>query len=388
MPRLQRLLPGLAAFGLVLVAGRAPAQTTSTSTLALAMPNSVERPDRVDDTLGLNTINHRDCVNDNAMDFKVTTTNLGGNHIEAWVGNTDCSVQMARTDGSCWQVQSVDGAASLTLPIQVRAIVGHHKPGETNAWPDAAPATDCEDATSDLETSVTIYFLLVSSTSTTPSGFVPASYEIKYDLMGPDAPTNVSSGIGEDSLVVDFDASEGTDLNGYNLYCDPPPSGAAASADAGTTDSGAAGAGGASSSPTAAAGASNCPSSVLVEGATANDAYLCGKIESLAESGQTDDKLSNGQEYTVAVAAVDLYGNPGKLSAPVCATPEPVTGFYEAYRASGGKGGGGFCAIAAPARASLPWLSAIAALFAATTLRRRARPGRPGRPGRCGRSSS
>jgi hypothetical protein len=49
--------------------------------------------------------------------------------------------------------------------------------------------------------------------------------------------------------------------------------------------------------------------------------------------------------YSVAVAGVDHFKNPGDLSDVACEAPQLVRDFYEAYRLAGGQGGGGFCSI-------------------------------------------
>jgi hypothetical protein len=45
------------------------------------------------------------------------------------------------------------------------------------------------------------------------------------------------------------------------------------------------------------------------------------------------------------VAAVDIYENTGVLSTVACEVPQPITGFYKAYRDAGGTAGGGFCSF-------------------------------------------
>jgi hypothetical protein len=57
--------------------------------------------------------------------------------------------------------------------------------------------------------------------------------------------------------------------------------------------------------------------------------------------------LTDGDTYTMAVSAVDFFGNPGPPSVEQCATPMPVNDFYKLYREGGGTAGGGFCTIAA-----------------------------------------
>jgi hypothetical protein len=72
------------------------------------------------------------------------------------------------------------------------------------------------------------------------------------------------------------------------------------------------------------------------------------------------------------VAGVDDFFNSGNLSALACATPELVTGFFEAYRWSGGEAGGGFCAIGAGrSRLSAAGLALLALGLVARRVRRR-----------------
>jgi hypothetical protein len=78
--------------------------------------------------------------------------------------------------------------------------------------------------------------------------------------------------------------------------------------------------------------------------------------------------------YGVSVAGFDTFRNYGELSERVCGTPEPVTGFFEAYRDAGGKGGGGFCSIGggrAPALAGFAALSLLGLALRRRTSRRK-----------------
>jgi hypothetical protein len=85
--------------------------------------------------------------------------------------------------------------------------------------------------------------------------------------------------------------------------------------------------------------------------------------------------LTNGVRYALGVASVDEFYNSGNLSSLDCATPEPVTGFYEAYRAAGGEAGGGYCALgASPSRVLAGGVSLVA--LGLILRRLRARPSR------------
>ena len=150
-------------------------------------------------------------------------------------------------------------------------------------------------------------------------------------------------------------------INGFNVYCDPPPGDAAAVA-AGLE------------APDAGVGSAvSCgvpTSQVLVPEMLPppDPAYLCGSGQ---KTSQTADArgLVNGVPYNVAVAAFDTYANTGVLSTLQCQVPQPITGFYKAYRAAGGTAGGGFCSFSRT-RQPLP-LFALLAVVAGLGLRRR-----------------
>ena len=175
---------------------------------------------------------------------------------------------------------------------------------------------------------------------------------MSYDLVGPTPPTSVKAGIGEEAVVVTWKPSTSDEFLGtYGVYVDEAGGGG---------DPGAGGAGGASSDP--------CSSDVLIPGqiptGTANATTNASTTE--AEAGG----LQNGVLYAVGVASVDNFENPGALSTLSCATPENVTGFFEAYREAGGEGGGGFCSVgAAPSRLAAAFV-ALAALGLAVRRRR------------------
>jgi hypothetical protein len=168
-------------------------------------------------------------------------------------------------------------------------------------------------------------------------------WTFNYDLVGPQAPVNVSAGIGENVLVVSWSQADqvDTDLYQYQLLCDPPPN------SAGGAILGAAGYGGGDDGEQAY-DASDCYTSAFTPGATVSNSILttygCGTAQNTSTNAEAKP-LDNFTRYTIAVVAEDKYHNLGVISNLSCNTPEPVTDFYEAYRAAGGKGGGGFCSI-------------------------------------------
>jgi hypothetical protein len=92
--------------------------------------------------------------------------------------------------------------------------------------------------------------------------------------------------------------------------------------------------------------------------------------------------LTNSAVYSVAVSAVDAFGNPGPPSAQQCGSPQPVADFFGAYRGGGGNAGG-LCALEAVgmAQGSPVVLAGFGAALAAIARRRRRKP-RDGRGAR------
>jgi hypothetical protein len=194
--------------------------------------------------------------------------------------------------------------------------------------------------------------LLVDSNGRSPPGFTFPKWDAEFDLAGPEAPTAVTAGIGENRLVMSWSPADDTarqDTDGYYFFCDPPPG---------------------TGTPTVDGGTPSCGSPTLT------DENACGgALGGSVTSGQTS-ALTNGVSYAVAVAAQDLFKNYGPLSDSTCARPEPVTGFFEAYRDAGGQGGGGFCSIGAGRSSALAGFGALTLL--GLVLRRRVARARKG----------
>lgn len=183
---------------------------------------------------------------------------------------------------------------------------------------------------------------------------------------------------------------------GAGGFANPPPPGFGASAgtggcgggNTGGSCGGTSGAGGGGTSGSGGSGGScvdteltvdSCHSCTLEAAAKVgadppSAAYLCGTMAANGTRG-TAAVLSNDKTYAVAVAAFDAIGNEGPVSIARCATPEPVSDFYEQYRAAGGKGGGG-CSVQPWMRTNsliAPLAAAMASLALVLRRRRRAR---------------
>jgi MYXO-CTERM domain-containing protein len=71
--------------------------------------------------------------------------------------------------------------------------------------------------------------------------------------------------------------------------------------------------------------------------------FLCGTQDSATATSLTIDGLENNVEYTVAIVAIDFYGNPTGAFFTRTIVPKPVTDFWEDVHDRGGKIEGGFC---------------------------------------------
>jgi hypothetical protein len=324
-----------------------------------SVPNC--NPQDIDDRI--NWINRKDCSNDVLFTFTLAT---GGSsfatsailHVWAAKAGANCQESAQRDDGSCKQVfegrvYTGTGTQTVRAEVKARDIV---RP-TWDALTTQQDETVCDTGT-DETTIILQFFVLDTSGSVVGTG---TTFDASYDLIGPGPPSSVRAGIGEDALVVSWDESSSTEALGtYNVYADeagtaPPP------ADAGA---GTGGEGGSTSIP-----ADGCISDDLVP----------GQVPTVGRNTQTNASttkanahgLENGVLYAVGVSGVDKFNNPGPLSNIDCATPEPITGFFEAYRDAGGQGGGGYCSLGAKAS---PLSAAFVALGAlAFGVRRRAR---------------
>jgi hypothetical protein len=225
---------------------------------------------------------------------------------------------------------------SATFSVKVRDILQH-----TDA--DAGTEAVCDPAgTGTGSGTITVFFILMKDDTT--SAGTGVNQAIQYDLQGPSPPTGLTALLGDGRLYPTWtlNTSAATDSKGYKLYCQE------------------------------AMTASPCEGTTLKAGERPpSDEAVRGTTGPNVTSGEAAG-LTNGVLYACGVAGYDALNNVGKLSELVCATPEPVNGYFKQYRAAGGSGGGGYCAFArraaTPAGAATS-LAAVALLF----LRRRGR---------------
>jgi hypothetical protein len=358
------------------LAQRARAQTITLSTSGVS--HTIAR-----DGYRVNTaINYADCRDEDAIEFSLSLASRGSYALEAWAGSA-CDTESNRTNSSstlCWKVYSaVPNTNYPVLKIPVRSILyGRTLASGSSSSTDASDAgtTTSEQGVPDAcheksasasAQTITLYFMFVDGGEVAQGTIT--TWVATYKLVAPPPPDHVSAGVGENLLIIDFsydDANSDTTINGYQFFCDPPP-GAAAAADAGLTSQDG---GGALPSCTV--------SDRLIPGMRVSDdlqQFRCGEASSTAVSGMATG-LVNYVAYNVAVAATDTFENVGELSTLGCQVPQPVTGFFEAYRKAGGQAGGGFCRFSRHGQA-LPLVSVLG--FGCFLWSRRARRSRRAR---------
>jgi uncharacterized protein (TIGR03382 family) len=330
-------------------------------------------------------VSYDDCINDDILTLSANLQGFSGLNLEVWATTSGSCQDLASREGSaasCWLVsRQTPSITQQTVSIRAQDIVAQHKNnGSTTGWgPDTGRLEHCESRQDN--TAVSLYFMLIDNGGNMQGTSEP--YASGIDLIGPDPPTGLSAGIGEEQLIIRWDKSPTvTDLRGYRAYCDPPPGGASApastptaidggtedaSSDAATTnDASTTNDAGATDATTGTGGTSGAPApnpgcpSALVPGERPDEAFFCGSTAAVsANTSMVARNLSNGVLYAVALASVDQVGNTGLLSETVCGTPQVVDDFFELYRRSGGKGGGGFCQVSGePATGFLALLAA------------------------------
>ncbi len=211
--------------------------------------------------------------------------------------------------------------------------------------------------------------MLIDNNGQNPMGTAySVNWPYKYDMAGPGAPVDVHVGIGEDALVMGWTQAGDapTDLKQYTFLCDPPP---------GSEVTGAGGEG-ADVPPLEQV----CGSNAFTEGQVPSYSVITDlpmrrrsvDVDLRAGWAARERRDVHGSRSSRATATTNV----GPVSNVACGTPEPVTDFYEAYRAAGGRGGGGFCSIARVPTHAMTLLFAFGAIGLVLRRRARARNGR------------
>jgi len=344
-------------------------------------------------------INYKDCLSEDFFTFTVnfsTATGLNMYGLEVWAG-TSCNETTARppsTTPTCWRVADpiVPTIIVNNLKVTVRDMLkgrtggsnvgsggtggtggtdssggtggtdalggsdtGSGGAGASPSVPTDAPAECTPTSAAVAAQTLTLFFLLIDSNAAIGG---QATYPVSFKLNAPAPPTGVTTGIGENIAPISWTPTDSGDLSidGYQLFCDPAPGQKGVDDSDIVWDPGILPPG--------------CqPTTILVPNARPDDKYKCGSASKTSTHANAEG-LINMVPYNVAVATTDTYRNVGVVSTPpVCAIPQPVTGFFEAYRNAGGAGGGGFCSFSLHRRPGL--LLSVIGLGLCLVLRRR-----------------
>lgn len=339
-------------------------------------------------------INYDDCITDDLITFSVNLANRGTYPLQIWAGNNSCTTATNRTTttlSGCWLLySSLPTTNSFTVQLHVRDILWGQTSGSvttgstggtggttdtggsggttdvggssgTTAVGGSGGTTDtggttgtstlptgtliqnmgpevCEDRTGvSKANSLVVTFMLIDTSNANAVVGTSATWTTQYKLLAPAPPSQVSADVGDTLLPIHFsypnNQSNDATINGYQFFCDPPP-GVDGAADAGAV-----------AVPVETGKlTANCQSSTLAADTIADKKYRCGTASVSATAGNATG-LVNGVSYNVGVSATDTFDNVGKLSTLTCQVPQPVTGFFKAYRAAGGEAGGAFCSF-------------------------------------------
>jgi hypothetical protein len=281
----------------------------------------------------LDLINREDCLGEATIDFDTDFTDTVPGNFELWAG-AGCNDATKRAGDATGCVKVADGSnPGEKVTIRPRDLV--KKAGDN----DAATVEDCDADHGEGILTRTLFFLVIDGNGEASVQGQPA-WEYSFDTVAPEPPTITSATSGESSLNLEFEAPTGEKLDDYRFYCAPADS--------------------------------DCEAAALPSGMPPDETTFCGDRDATGtDSAATDNKLQNNVLYAVAISSKDAAGNVGNLSDLACATPQEVTGFFEAYRAAGGQAGGGFCSYAPAHRGAAPMGAALLLGILALWRRRR-----------------
>jgi len=352
--------------------------------------------------------------------------------VEIWArrDNTSCADQTQRsgtgaTTPQCYKVASWTRDEVFNLEINfkpIQVIQAIDKLTNVESGDTLDPATVCAKTSSMPPTQVYLQVLAFNGTTvigytsstgtgTTTSGEQIVSLPTSYDLAGPNAPSGLTVGSGNQLLVAKFTSAAATtsDFKGYRAFCFPGPSSSSSAlgtkgtdggldvlddaavddtsvTDSGSTDSSIDSTDATSTVDSGTTLAAGCPSGVpFVTGELPGpemDQYICGD-ESTSATGEikiskfsSGASLTNGTAYAVVIGSTDRQGNSGPLSTVACGTPKETDDFYSVYRRAGGTAGGGWCAMGRGTSAPFGVAFSVFTFALVARLARRARPRR------------
>ncbi len=170
-------------------------------------------------------INYADCAANARLNFTILVGGLPcTDTIQVWAGTVDCTQTAARLANSgmtrCWQVVPqghFQMAASSTADIRAQDIVAYISNPSPPLGYIAQGETACHSQTAPGGVALTIYFMAVEADGQTVDAF--GTYAMGADLVGPYPPSNVTAGIGQNVIIVNWTPAVDSTIQGYNIYC-------------------------------------------------------------------------------------------------------------------------------------------------------------------------
>lgn len=221
--------------------GRASAQTFQLVATDV-LERRVDFREQAQDPTTIYTVSLNDCLAyGDAADgktgdefyFQGTQTGLNGYSFEVWASQTDdCTNATNRQSlaNVCWKVRTLTTFTdqNFTVPIRVQDVIHGKINGafERDSEGRGRPQ-DCVNhasganpiQTSDNAVTYTLYFIVASGSANVPNA-PTASYPMKIDTRGPNAPNLKSVSSGEGTANFSWDQVPGT-VGGYDFYCEP-----------------------------------------------------------------------------------------------------------------------------------------------------------------------
>jgi hypothetical protein len=340
-------------------------------------------------------ISFSDCESDSQLQFpvvvQISNGTSGQDTLQAWAGTIDCTETTNRgsvggVSGTCIPVSApvVLSGSSVVISIYARDLamaIGGISPAGTGGVANftsvhASGDASCFRQESSAAVPFGLYFLAFTNGGATIDTSLSYNAPVAtgsqgtngmlIDLVGPIAPGGGTITTSDRELKLSWAPSTDSDTQGFDVFCDPPPGSESLLNDGGALfDAGLQG--------VADPNALECQSPL----ATANErdgsqipaAYVCGPPIQGATSNQfVSSSLTNGVQYTYAVAGFDAFDNIGAVDVIGCADLENTSG----GTAGGAAGGGGGCAITGGAPSS-SLAASLGLAFAALVLASRKR---------------
>jgi MYXO-CTERM domain-containing protein len=181
-------------------------------------------------------ISYADCEADMVLHFSLIVSGFNGQFLEVWASpqSQDCKPAASRGSGGvpvCWRLVNTGdalyapNATTIFRDIPVRNVLKYEVAGTVPNPPQIAVPLAGEDAChaqqNDAAIPLTIWFLATAPGGGDAIGNYP--YNIGTDLVAPPPPTNVSLGIGDTLLLVNWNTNTDPDIAGFAAFIDPIP---------------------------------------------------------------------------------------------------------------------------------------------------------------------